>query len=480
MTMKDNPHFDGGNDWEKATHNEQFYGRSKELSDIQQWIVDDHCRLITIIGKGGVGKTTLAMSVVNAVKDQFEYVFWRSLQFIPFLKIILQDCIHFLSNQSLGEVPEDEDQRISLLITYLQKHRCLLIFDNLESIMGTGSNDGSYLEGFEKYNALFKHLGGVEHQSCILLTSREQPRELVSLEEEISSVRFYRLAGLNVHDGRALLSSKGLKGEEKIKDALVEQYAGNPLLLKFISSSIRESFEGDISKFLSKGTHILTEMYAIFDQQFDRLSPLERDILYWLALERESTSLETLQEDVIHGSQKRKVQESLNLLRRRDFIENNERGYALQNVILEYVTEKFVEQIVQEIDTQASRMLTSHVLVKAQAKEYVRESQTRFIRKPIADLLKEMYGKPGTEKKLKALLSVLRETDAQKPGYAAGNILNLLVELRSDLRGYDFSELTICQAYLQNVDLPEVKFVGSNFEKSVFIDVIGITLSVAF
>ena len=467
-------------DWGKATHSTQFYGRSKELARIQQWITNDACRLLTIIGKGGVGKTSLAMTVVDAVQEQFEYVFCRSLQFNADRKIMLQDCIHFLSHQSQGEVPENEEQQISLLITYLQQHRCLLIFDNLESIMGTGSDASSYLEGFGKYNSLFKRLGEVEHQSCILLTSREQPRELVSLEEEIPFVRSYRLAGLDIRDGRDLLNDKGLTGEEKTRDALVEHYAGNPLALKLISPLIQESFDGDISKFLDEEKHISTDLYAVLNQQFARLSSLERDALYWLAIERESTSTQILREDVIQVSQKKNVQESLSLLRRRDLIEKNEQGFVLQNVILEYVTEKLVEQIVQEIDTQAPKVLTSHVLVKAQTKDYVRESQARFLRKPIVDLLVERYGKAGTEKKLKALLSVLRQTDAQKPSYAAGNILNLLVALKADLRGYDFSQLAMYQAYLQDVDLPEVQFVGSTFEKSVFIDVIGITLSVAF
>ncbi len=467
---------------EKAPRSKQLYGRNKELASIQQWIVDDRCRLLTLIGQGGVGKTTLAMTTVDAVKEQFEYIFCRYLKFDnAYLKIILQDCIHFLSNQTQGVVTEDEEQQISLLLTYLQQHRCLLIFDNLESIMGEGNDVGSYRKDFEKYNALFERLGEAEHQSCILLTSREQPHALASLEEEIPSVRSYRLTGLDIPDGRDFLNDKRLRGEATTRDALVKHFAGNPLALKLVSSHIEKDFEGDISRFLNNAeSHVVTDLHTVLEQQFNRLSQEEKDILYWLAIEREPASLETLRENVLPVSQKEKVRNSLRLLQQRSLIDKNESVFALQNVILEYVTGKFVTQIVQEIDAQANKLLTSHVLVKAQAKQYVRESQASFIRKPIADLLVEKYGKSGTEKKFKALLEELRKTDAQKPGYAAGNILNLLIQLQSDLRGYDFSQLTICQAYLQNVDLPGVIFSSSHFDKSVFIDVIGITLAVAF
>ena len=56
------------------------------------------------------------------------------------------------------------------------------------------------------------------------------------------------------------------------------------------------------------------------------------------------------------------------------------------------------------------------------------------------------------------ILTRLRQTDATRQGYTAGNILNLLVLLQSDLRGQDFSHLTIWQADLRDVNLQQVGF----------------------
>src|SRR2546428_610150 len=57
---------------------------------------------------------------------------------------------------------------------------------------------------------------------------------------------------------------------------------------------------------------------------------------------------------------------------------------------------------------------------------------------------------------------------ARKYRYAAGNVLNLLVSMQVDLRGFDFSHLEVREAYLQGVNLPEVNFASSNLAMSVF------------
>src|SRR6266702_3236865 len=70
-------------DWGEAPHIEKFYGRETELAKIEQWIVGDHCRMVPILGIGGVGKTAFATMVVKNIidtNDTFENVFWRSLQ----------------------------------------------------------------------------------------------------------------------------------------------------------------------------------------------------------------------------------------------------------------------------------------------------------------------------------------------------------------------------------------------------------------
>jgi uncharacterized protein YjbI with pentapeptide repeats len=67
------------------------------------------------------------------------------------------------------------------------------------------------------------------------------------------------------------------------------------------------------------------------------------------------------------------------------------------------------------------------------------------------------------QQQLKAILSNLRAETTLQPGYIGGNILNLLVQMQTDLSGYDFSYLIINQAYLQDANLYEVNFAYCHF-----------------
>ncbi|MBV9228830.1 MAG: helix-turn-helix domain-containing protein, partial [Chloroflexi bacterium] len=171
-------------DWGEAPHLNNFYGRSTELSELKKWIVDDHCQIVAILGMGGVGKSTLTSVLVEQIQETFEYVFWRSLQNIPPLKHILKQCIQFLSDQHHVELPELIDEQIALLIHHLRSRRCLLVLDNVESILQVGESAGQYQADYEDYGMLLQRLGEMQHTSCLVLTSREKPREVVRMEGE--------------------------------------------------------------------------------------------------------------------------------------------------------------------------------------------------------------------------------------------------------------------------------------------------------
>ena len=106
-------------------------------------------------------------------------------------------------------------------------------------------------------------------------------------------------------------------------------------------------------------------------------------------------------------------------------------------------------------------MLNRFALVKAQAKEYVRQSQTRMILQPVVDRLVAELGTAGLAARVQAILAGLRERAPRAPGYAGGNLLNLLLHAGIDVAGYDFSRLSVWQA-----DLQGLVGAGVNFRRS--------------
>ncbi len=467
-------------DWGEAPHPKHLYGRDEELTKLEEWMVHDRCRVVTIVGMGGIGKTSLAVKVADQVQGAFTYVFWRSLQNAPSLKSLLHSCITFISNQQRIDLLEDVNSQISLLLEYLRTYHCLVVLDNVESILQAGKRTGPYLDGYEGYGKLFQRLGEAEHQSCLLLTSREKPQEVALLEGEALPVRSHRVAGLRATDGQDILRDKGLRGAEPTWEVLVDRYAGNPLALMLVSQFIQEVFAGDIARFLKDGALIFSDIRDVLDQQFERLSAMEREIMYWLAIEREAVPLDKLQAGLFHPMTMRELQEVQRSLQRRQLIEASATGLTLQNVVMEYMTDRLIDEVSEELIGGHPVLFESHALMEAQAKDYIRDSQMRLFLAPIADKVIMMFGKEGLEKKCKDMLSTLRAIPPQKQSYAAGNLLNLLIRLECDLAAYDFSSLTIRQASLQGTVLQDVNFAHAHFEQCTFSETFSAINSVAF
>ncbi|KAM3094821.1 NB-ARC domain-containing protein [Phormidesmis sp. 146-35] len=468
-------------DWGEVIDLSNFCGRSHELEILEQWATSS--RLIAILGMGGMGKTVLSVKLAQRLQNQFEYVIWRSLRDAPTVETILSDLIQVLSQQQETELPDSVDGKLGRLMHYLRQHRCLLILDNVESILGTGEQAGHYPIGYEFYGDLFKRIGETLHRSCVVITSREKPREVVALEG--MAIRSLKVTGLNSLETIELLKTKRLSATESVFGQLIEMYAGNPLALKIAATTIQDLFDGDVSEFLKHGTAVFGDISDLLDQQFDRLSDLEKQIMYWLTIDREGASLSDLAEDLVPPVPRRYLMEALASLARRPLVEKQGAKFTQQPVVMEYVTDRLIEQIYRELwaDSIKSSKLPlfhTHALMKATVEDHVRESQVRMIVKPLLDRFLASHHKPEVERQLKHFLNRLRNQLEGTSGYGAGNIINLLNQSHSDLSDWDFSDLTIWQAYLQGIQLHRVNFANSDLSRSVFSETLGNVWSVAF
>ncbi|NKB17163.1 MAG: hypothetical protein HC770_01990, partial [Pseudanabaena sp. CRU_2_10] len=259
------------------------------------------------------------------------------------------------------------------------------------------------------------------------------------LEGNTLPVRALHLAGLSAVEMQEIFKVDGCFSQTETDwHQLRECYAGNPLALKIVSTTVRDLFNGSIMEFLTRGAIAFGDINLLLDEQFRRLSDLEKQVMYWLAINREWVSLAELYEDFVTSPPPHTLLETLLSLVRRSLIEKNAGRFSLQPVVMEYVTEQLIGNICEELETQELNLFISHALIEAQEKDYIRASQIRVILAPIAQrLLSKWLSKNAVEDRLKNILFKLRSEFADLVGYAGGNIINLLNELQIDLSGYD-------------------------------------------
>jgi len=460
-------------DWGEAIDVSIFYGRTSELIKLSQWILQDNCRLICLLGMGGIGKTALSVKLSQQIKDEFDYVIWRSLRNAPPLENLLNELVLFLSHQ------QDNKAELCQLVKYLRSHRCLIILDNLETILNA-DRAGHYRLGYENYGELLQVIGETPHSSCIVVTSREKPAEVATFEGVELAVRSLRLSGLQA-EAEQLFTVKGLFGSNTDKQTLIECYGGNPLALKIVSTSIQDLFDGNISEFLAQDTPLFNGVRRLLDQQFNRLSPNEQTIMYWLAINREWTTVSELYEDICPPISRAKLLETLEALSWRNLIEKQSGSYTQQPVVMEYVSDRLTETIAEELLRKNFSLFINYALLKTNVKDYIRESQIRLILEPIINKIQKYFNnKTALEQLLKQILDLLKIQRKGSFGYTCGNLINLFRYIETDLTDYDFSNLEFRQAYLLDVNLHNVNFSNSDFYKSTFNQAFGSIVSVDF
>jgi WD40 repeat protein/transcriptional regulator with XRE-family HTH domain len=469
-----------------------FCGREDDVELVVHWITHDRCRLVALLGLGGVGKTMLAAAIVEEVEAEFPRVFWRSLQNEQRLEDILKACLQFLLPEEQWDASASIHDQVSRLIVCLQEQRCLLVLDNLETILQPAEHLGQYRPGFENYATFFRRLGEVEHQSCILLTSREAPGELAFLADPRAKVRLWQVQGLRQEDSRTLLEKRTLQGSDAEWQAFIAHCSGIPLALKLAASSVETLCGGQLGAFLAKPDMHVGNIHQLIQNHFQRLSAAEQELLYWLAIEREAQAAEVLRKNLIRAPGREVFWEALESLRKRSLVESvtveREARFYLQPVILEYITAEFVacaarafqEFVEAPIGGMVVPSLWQHfAFLKAQASDYVRQVQVRLILHPLTEQLLSLVDRETLREQFARLLARQR-LEHVPHNYLAGNVLNVLVYLQIETRDFDCSEVVVRQAYLQNAQLAGLNLSRATFEETVFTNVFGDILAVAF
>ncbi|OIP75311.1 MAG: hypothetical protein AUK48_07850 [Oscillatoriales cyanobacterium CG2_30_44_21] len=459
----------------------KFCGRTQELAVLSKWILDDRCRVVTILGMGGMGKTSLSVKLAEELQSEFDYVIWRSQRHVPTFGDKMADCFKILSQQQVTTLPANFHEQITCLIEYFRKSRCLLILDNFDTLLEHGQGTGTYLDGYAAYGELLWRMGETDHQSCVLITSREKPAEIKALEGDGLAVRTLALSGLELDAGKTILALKGLLVSDAEARQLVDCYSGNPLALKIAATSIRDLYGGNVNHFLASGITLFNGISNLLSQQLQRLSDLQNQIMYWLVIHRESISLTDLHDAFTPFTPKLKVIEVLESLVNCNLIERDRHGFTQQPVVMEYVTERLIKLICQEIITESPQYLLTHALVQAQAKDYLRDSQIQLIVQPILQQLQTNLGSSyQLEHKFGGLIIKLQHELIASDNYGGANLIHLLAHLGTDLTGYDFSRLTIRDCDLRSLNLHQVNFSQAHFRDCLFTATFGGITSVAF
>ncbi|MEM7029331.1 MAG: tetratricopeptide repeat protein [Chloroflexota bacterium] len=156
-----------------------FVGRQKIIDKATDLLTKEStCRLITVIGPGGVGKTRLALEVAQATKLHFaDGVYWVSL-------VGVHDP-HNIASTILAALPDGGEPQTTpteQVLSSLADKEILLVLDNFEQLLNPSENQPDFAEAADTATQLILVIMDNAPQVRLLLTSRES---LNLLEEHL-------------------------------------------------------------------------------------------------------------------------------------------------------------------------------------------------------------------------------------------------------------------------------------------------------
>ena len=189
-----------------------FVGRETELVELAELIANPDCRLVTLVGPGGIGKSRLALQVAA---DQVG-AFAHGVYFVPLAAVSSPELIVSALADAIGFTFHDHQDPKEQLLNYLRdsKREMLLVLDNVEHLLPRSASSASQrVSEVELLAELLKRAPGV----VLLATSRER----LALQEEW----VYEVAGLTYPTSLHIPSQSGERWETYSAIALFQQRA---------------------------------------------------------------------------------------------------------------------------------------------------------------------------------------------------------------------------------------------------------------
>ncbi len=345
-----------------------FVGREKELAEIAALLADPTCRLLTLVGAGGIGKTRLAL---QAAEDQ-QPDFADGIAFVPLAPVGSTDLLPSAIAGALEVSFFGSEEPHIQLVRYLREKHMLLVMDNFEHLLeGTG---------------LLTDLLQAAPNLKILATSRERlnlQEEWVSLLDGLSfpaesfagSLEDYSAVQLFAQRARQVNTHFSLVENTQAVLSICRQVEGMPLGLELAASWLRAMSCQQIDAQIASDLDFLTtplrniperhrSLRAVFDQSWRMLSENEQAVLMKLSVFRGGFDLQGAEK--VAGA-------SLHLMAKlvdKSFIRfNNVRRYDLHELLRQYASEKLVE--VGESAAIAQGHLDYFIMLADQAEEHL-------------------------------------------------------------------------------------------------------------
>ncbi|MGA1380528.1 MAG: BTAD domain-containing putative transcriptional regulator [Schleiferiaceae bacterium] len=357
-------------DWDAIPDPPPLIGREEEASRLARWLDTDRSRLIGVHGLGGQGKSALVATVIHSLfgpsamavhtqnsheaketyghsngvataSGKFQVVLWHSLATAPNLRQWAHHWIAFLANREIDLSTMSSDELVATIIECLRRWRCLIVLDDVDGILQAEGNAGEVAADQAIYAELFKRVGSSNHQSSLVVISRDSLVDVEGLaRSQERNVKNLWLGPLPNQASQAWLAVLGVSGDPSVLEEIAERYSGNPLALGIVADTIRKLHFDDGRSFLDSQVVAFDAIRAVIDEQFARLSRLEGEMMGVLALTQKAVTWSDLGQSLRSARPQQEIVEAQLSLLRRGLVNSQPTGITLPSLIRGYMQER--------------------------------------------------------------------------------------------------------------------------------------------